>query len=55
MPDNKLADYIETENIAYFNKLLKTEARPDKRRILMQLLAEEKAKHVARIAAGNNA
>jgi hypothetical protein len=44
---------IETENIAYFGKLLKTEVHPDKRRILIQLLAEEKAKHAARIAAAS--
>jgi hypothetical protein len=49
MPDNALANFIETENIAYFSKLLKTEAHPDKRRILIQLLAEEEAKHAARI------
>lgn len=53
MPDNTLANFIETENIAYFGKLLKTEVHPDKRRILIQLLAEEEAKHAARIAAAS--
>jgi predicted phosphatase len=51
LPQNLLATFIETENIAYFKQLLKTEAHPDKRRILTQLLAEEEAKRAARIAA----
>ena len=53
MPDNALANFIETENIAYFGKLLKTEVHPHKRRILIQLLAEEEVKHAARIAAAS--
>jgi predicted phosphatase len=51
MPHNALANFIETENIAYFKQLLKTEAHPDKRAVLIQLLKEEEAKRDARIKA----
>lgn len=43
-------NFIETQNIARFKALLETETDPDKRRIIKQLLAEEEAKHAARIA-----
>ena len=51
MPDNVLANFIETENITYFKQLLKTEAQADKRAVLIQLLKEEEAKREARIKA----
>jgi len=46
-----MQSFIETENIALFKLLLQTESHPDKRKILLQLLAEEKAKHIARVQA----
>lgn len=39
------ATYIATQNIARFKALLREEKDPDKRRILLQLLADEVAKH----------
>ncbi|MEO8317657.1 MAG: hypothetical protein ABJA75_02865 [Bradyrhizobium sp.] len=52
MPKSAQANFIETQNIARFKSLLQTEAHPDKRKILTLLLAEEEAKHTARIEAG---
>ena len=37
--------YIATQNIARFKARLRDETHPDKRRILLQLLANEVAKH----------
>jgi hypothetical protein len=37
--------YIATQNIARFKARLREEMHPDKRRILLQLLANEVAKH----------
>ena len=51
MPPNKLADFVETENIAYFRTLLEKEADPVKRATLTRLLADEEAKRAARIEA----
>jgi hypothetical protein len=48
---NCMQSYIEMQNIARFKLLLKTETHPDQRKILQLLLAEEEAKHVARIEA----
>ncbi|TPQ37305.1 hypothetical protein C2U70_11320 [Bradyrhizobium guangdongense] len=36
--------FVTTQNIRHFQGLLKTEAHPDKRNILLQLLAIELAK-----------
>jgi hypothetical protein len=55
MPQDKMADYIETQNIAYYKTLLETEAHPDKRKTLIELLAQEEAKHAARIAGARSA
>ena len=55
MTQDKMADYIETQNIAYYKTLLETEAHPDKRETLIELLAQEEAKHAARIAAARGA
>ncbi|WP_454621310.1 hypothetical protein [Bradyrhizobium cenepequi] len=46
---DKLAHFIETENIAYFTALLETETEPHKRQQLMRLLAAERAKRAARL------
>lgn len=46
-----MQNFIETQNIARFKALLETEADPERRRVIQQLLAEEEAKHAARIAA----
>jgi hypothetical protein len=51
MPQDKQANYIETQDIAYFTALLETEAQPDEREVLMRLLADVIAKRPARIAA----
>ena len=51
MPQNKLADFVETENIAYFKTLLDTETDPVKRTTLKRLLTDEEAKHAARTGA----
>lgn len=37
--------YIATQNIARFKAQLREETHPDKRKILLQLLANEVAKH----------
>jgi len=37
--------YVATQNIARFKAQLREETHPDKRRILLQLLANEVAKH----------
>ena len=47
---NWMQSFIETQNIAHFKLLLETETHPDKRKIPLQLLAEE-AKHVAHVEA----
>lgn len=52
--DARLADFIETQNISYFRKLLVTEAHPDKRAVLSQLLADEQARRGTRIAAASD-
>ena len=44
-----MENYIETQNIAKFKARLKSEADPVLRATLTQLLAEEEAKHAARI------
>jgi hexokinase len=51
MSQDKQANYIETQDIAYFTTLLETETRPDEREVLMRLLADVIAKRAARIAA----
>lgn len=48
MPQNKLADFVETENIAYFKALLEKEMDPVKRATLTRLLTDEEAKRTAR-------
>ncbi len=45
-----MQNFVETQNIARFKVLLETESDPDKRRVIKQLLAEEEAKHAARMA-----
>ena len=50
MPQDRMANYIETQNIAYYKGQLETETHLDKRKMLVRLLAEEEAKHAARIA-----
>jgi hypothetical protein len=40
--------FIETQNISHFKALLQSEVDPDKRRVLVQLLANEQAKSAAR-------
>ena len=50
MPQDDLADFIETENIAYFKTLLGNETDPVKRATLTGLLADEQAKRAARTA-----
>lgn len=42
--------FVETENIARFTALLRTETRPRERAVLQQLLAEEEAKLAAKVA-----
>jgi hypothetical protein len=49
-----LLDFAETENITHSKALVETETHPDKRKILFELLSEEEAKHLARIAASGN-
>jgi hypothetical protein len=50
MPQKQANELRQTQNIARFKALLDTEEHPDKRQILIQLLAdEEEAKHAARI------
>lgn len=39
-----MPELIAKANIEHFTKLLETEADPDKRRVLEQLLAEERLK-----------
>jgi hypothetical protein len=51
MAENKMDDFIETENIARFKTILKTEADPDRRTTVTRLLADEEAKRAARIEA----
>lgn len=46
-----MESFIETQNITHFELLLKTETHPDKRKILLQLLAEEEAKRTAHVEA----
>ena len=43
--------FIDTQNIVHFKRLLETETHPDKRKILLQLLAEEEAKLIAHVDA----
>jgi hypothetical protein len=40
-----LRDFVETQNIAHFKALLETEVHPYERRVLIQLLGEEEARH----------
>ncbi len=47
MPRDPLANFVETQNIARFRALLAVENHPDKRKILIELLAQEEAKHMA--------
>jgi hypothetical protein len=51
MVQNKMADFIETENIAHFKTILEMEADPDRRTTVTRLLVEEEAKRAARIEA----
>jgi len=51
MPQNKLADFVETENIAYFKALIEKEMDPVKRATLTRLLTDEQAKRTARTGA----
>jgi len=44
MPD-PMESFIVEQNIVHFERLLQEEARPDKRRILLQLLAEAARSH----------
>ena len=46
-----MQSFMETQNIARFKLLLETETHPDKRKILLQLLAEEEAKRTAHVEA----
>ena len=46
-----MQSFIETQNIAHFKLLLETETHPDKRKIPLQLLAEEEAKRAAHVEA----
>ena len=46
-----MQSFIDTQNIVHFKRLLATEAHPDKRKILLQLLAEEEAKLIAHVDA----
>ena len=46
-----MKSFIETRNISRFKLLLETETHPDKRKILLQLLAEEEAKRIAHVEA----
>ena len=46
-----MQSFIETQNIVHFKRLLETETQPDKRKILLQLLAEEEAKFIAHVDA----
>ena len=46
-----MQSFIETQNIAHFKLLLETETHSDKRKILLQLLAEEEAKLTAHVEA----
>jgi len=46
-----MQSFIKTQNIAHFTLLLETETHPDKRKILLQLLAEEEAKCTAHVEA----
>ena len=47
--------YVETQNIAKFEARLQAETDAGTRTILMRLLADEKAKRVARIVASRKA
>jgi hypothetical protein len=40
-----LRDFVETQNIARFKALLETELLPHERKVLIQLLGEEEARH----------
>ena len=51
MPQDKLADFVETEKIARFGTLLEKETDRHKRATLTRLLADEEAKRAARIEA----
>jgi hypothetical protein len=42
---NAMETYVASQNISRFKELLRQETHPDKRRILLQLLANEVAKH----------
>jgi hypothetical protein len=44
-----MQSFTETQNIAHFKRLLETENHQDKRKILLQLLAEEEAKLIAHV------
>ncbi len=48
---NWMQSFIETQNIAHFKLLLETETHPDKRKILLRLLAEQEAKRTAHAGA----
>ena len=48
-----MQNYIEAQNIAKFKARLQTEADAGTRTILMQLLADEEAKHSAWIVASS--
>jgi hypothetical protein len=46
-----MQSFTETQNIVHFKRLLETETHPDKRKILLQLLAEEQVKLIAHVKA----
>ena len=45
--DRNLKAFVERENIAHYLEQIKSEADPVKRKLLVQLLNEEKAKYVS--------
>ena len=49
--DFSMQNYIESQNIANFKELLRTETDAVKQKILLQLLADEIAKYTARVEA----
>jgi hypothetical protein len=46
---NAMETFIATQNIAHFKALLRKETHPDKRQILLQLLANEREKLADRL------
>ena len=50
MTEDAMKTYIATQNIARFKAQLRAETHPDKRAILLRLLANEVAKHPEAVA-----